>query len=309
MKTKTPKKPAAKPAKIPKPTPAPVEAPANPPPPPMAQPQLPPDRIAAVRPLLDAVRFLDEPGAPVPEAVARFVRWMDEWEARKPEWDAADAALRADCPEDDPQACPPPDTAWCEWRIIEETAGPHDWKSYRCALVSRLTRETIRRALAALAGLSPAAAQAAADSARPYFALAGVEAAAYHAIPLPLGEWGDEAGNARFEILRGRIDDALARLAARAKNPPPPASKGGKGRGRNYPPEVKTAVLEWIERERGGDVTGEGWRKAFDAFSASPDCTAGIRARVGSWAAFKRVAEAARKERERKKRRTRGQKK
>ena len=94
----------------------------------------------------------------------------------------------------------------------------------------------------------------------------------------------------------------------------PPANAEGKakrtrGRGGNYPADVKQAVLDWLDRERGGDVSGEGWRDAFDAFSASPDYTARIRQYVGSPRAFKRVAEAARKARARRLKRMRGQKK
>ena len=104
--------------------------------------------------------------------------------------------------------------------------------------------------------------------------------------------------------------------------PPPPApanaatptdadgkAKRTRGRGGNLPADVKQAVLDWLDRERGGDVRGEGWRDAFDAFSASPDCSARIRQYVGSPRAFKRVAEAARKARARRLKRMRGQKK
>ncbi len=118
---------------------------------------------------------------------------------------------------------------------------------------------------------------------------------------------------------------AKARLDGSAPPPSNPATpgadktadgtKGRKGarrtRGKNIPRDVKNAVLNWLDAEMGGtvkkadgtDMTGssaaDGWRGAFDAFSVSDDCTARVRQYVGSWKAFQRVAEAARKARAR----------
>ena len=119
--------------------------------------------------------------------------------------------------------------------------------------------------------------------------------------------------DARATLPAAELAAAKARLDGRAVTAlPPAANPGGKSkrkRGRNLPDDVKQTVLEWIDRERGGDVKGEGWRAAFDAFSDSPVCSARIRAYATSWPAFKRVAEAARKERARRLKRTRGQRK
>ena len=119
--------------------------------------------------------------------------------------------------------------------------------------------------------------------------------------------------DARATLPAAELAAAKARLDGRAVAAPSPAANpGGKSkrkRGRNLPDDVKQSVLEWIDRERGGDVKGEGWRKAFDAFSVSPDCSPCIRGYVASWPAFKRVAEAARKDRARRLKRTRGQRK
>ena len=104
-------------------------------------------------------------------------------------------------------------------------------------------------------------------------------------------------------------DAAVGRLATSNKDADAEKHGKAKRRGKNIPSEVKNVVLNWIDRERDGEVTGEGWRVAYDAFSTSPDCSAHIRQYVGSWPAFKRVAAAARKERARRAKSRRGQKK
>ena len=133
-------------------------------------------------------------------------------------------------------------------------------------------------------------------------------AAAFEASP------SAETWEAAQELLDRALEEWDGRCLLAAPEAPPTANADGKakrtrGRGRNYPADVKQAVLDWVVRERGGDVTGEGWVDAFDAFSSSPDCSARIRQYVGSPPAFKRVVEAARKARARRLKGTRGQKK
>lgn len=85
--------------------------------------------------------------------------------------------------------------------------------------------------------------------------------------------------------------------------------KGRGVRGKNIPPDVKTAVLGWMDKEYPGGVRGEGWLAVFESLTRSKDYTPRIQQHIGSVAALRRVVEAARKAAKRPKPMTRGQKK
>ncbi len=86
--------------------------------------------------------------------------------------------------------------------------------------------------------------------------------------------------------------------------------KAPRTRGKNIPREVKKAVLKWLDEERGGDVREDGWVDAMDAFAESPYYTPLVQKYVGNSAlAMKRIAKAARVDAQRRKPKTREQKK
>lgn len=116
---------------------------------------------------------------------------------------------------------------------------------------------------------------------------------------------------ARKRAEKKRDEEAKARREAEIALAKQEANKAkAKGtRGKNIPGDVKETVLEFVERECGGDVRGEGWKEAFDRFAESPYYTAKNRQYVGSWPAMKRIAEAARLEKKRREIGARRQKK
>ena len=273
MKKQNPKKPAAKPAKTPKPPAGAADALALTPDgiraalrawkdaPPVALPTPPPALDEAVRSLLVAAR-LDPPGSAVPEGLAGcFVRLLDEWElqaaaalaaVREAEADAR-AALAARGENPDALLTHVGPDEW-SWQALEEVAFSRDWRSYRLAQVARLSRETIRRAVAALGGLSPDAARAAAQRSQARFALAGTEMMWYRGTQLPPpGADFDEAGEQRRELLEAAVRRALDELdgAARAcaapptanpappPEPPPAKTKRSKGPGKHLAVSLK----------------------------------------------------------------------
>lgn len=80
-------------------------------------------------------------------------------------------------------------------------------------------------------------------------------------------------------------------------------------RGKNISPDVKKAVLDWMDKEYPGGVRGEGWQAAFESLTRSKDYTPRIQQHIGSAAALARVVEAARVDAKRKSHKTRRQKK
>ena len=80
-------------------------------------------------------------------------------------------------------------------------------------------------------------------------------------------------------------------------------------RGNAIPGDVKKAVLDFLEVDCGGDVKGEGWKKAYDRFLLSTYYTPNVQKYVTSVAAMKRIAKAARTDAQRRKAKLRTQKK
>lgn len=223
MKTKTPKKPAAKPAKTPKPTPAPRIVRHEPEPEraevaaaraivqavdeaearamlaggprPFALPPVPADFAAAVRPLLAAARL---PAGSLPPTVARFAALVEEWE-------------RTSGP-----------VAWEAWRELCRREFGRNWDAYRRAELARVSARVTADALRAFRRLSPDAARAAAEEARPRFADTGAAVLEYLAAPLPGMDADEDTASPR--VFLSRIEDALAALADAARNPATPAA-------------------------------------------------------------------------------------
>lgn len=103
-----------------------------------------------------------------------------------------------------------------------------------------------------------------------------------------------EAARRKAEIARARLEGRKARTQG--------------VRGKNIPADVKKFVLDWLEREYGGNVKGEGWEQAFYTLSTSKAYTSRIRQFCEGSKKLKAIVEAARKDRKRRKLLTRGQK-
>jgi hypothetical protein len=71
-------------------------------------------------------------------------------------------------------------------------------------------------------------------------------------------------------------------------------------RGKNIPKEVKDDVGRFIDEECGGEVRGTGWKEAYDRLVKWPDYKGKITQYVRSPNALQRIAEARRKDRDRK---------
>ena len=217
MKKQNPKNPAAKPAKTPKPPLPPnawesfsrtlpepeaiiaealaiihaVDAAAKPP---FSLPSIPPALAGAVRPLLAAARL---PAGALPPTVARLAARLEEWDRRMGDDSATDAVCES-VDELDRR----------EFRL--------DPNAYRRAELARVSARVTADALRAFRRLSPEAARAASEEARPRFADAGAAVLEYLAAPLP--------GMDAEEVFLSRIEDALAALADAVRNPATPAA-------------------------------------------------------------------------------------
>ena len=217
MKKQNPKKPAAKPAKTPKPPLPPnawesfsrtlpepeaiiaealaiihaVDAAAKPP---FSLPSIPPALAGAVRPLLAAARL---PAGALPPTVARLAALLEEWDRRMCDDSATDAVFES-------------------FDELDRREFRLDPNAYRRAELARVSARVTADALRAFRRLSPEAARAAAEEARPRFADAGAAVLEYLAAPLP--------GMDAEEVFLPRIEDALAALADAARNPATPAA-------------------------------------------------------------------------------------
>ena len=217
MKKQNPKKPAAKPAKTPKPPLPPnawesfsrtlpepeaiiaealaiihaVDAAAKPP---FSLPSIPPALAGAVRPLLAAARL---PAGALPPTVARLAALLEEWDRRMCDDSATDAVFES-------------------FDELDRREFRLDPNAYRRAELARVSARVTADALQVLRPLSPKAARAAAEEARPRFADVGAAVMEYLAAPLP--------GMDAEEVFLSRIEDALAALADAARKPATPAA-------------------------------------------------------------------------------------
>ena len=168
---------------------------------PFALAPVPADFAAAVRPLLVAARL---PAGALDPQVGRFAALVEEW-------DRVFDKTPLPC---DPAAA---------WRELGRRELGRDWDAYRRAELARVSARVTADALRAFRRLSPDAARAAAEEARPRFADAGAAVLEYLAAPLPGMDADEDTASPR--VFLSRIEDALAALADAARNPAtPPAS-------------------------------------------------------------------------------------
>lgn len=166
---------------------------------PFALAPVPADFAAAVRPLLVAARL---PAGALDPQVGRFAALVEEW-------DRVFDKTPLPC---DPAAA---------WRELGRRELGRDWNAYRRAELARISARLAAKALRELRRLSPEAARAAAEAARPRFADAGAAVLEYLAAPLPGVDADEDTASPRVFV--ALLDDALDALAECAQNPPPVA--------------------------------------------------------------------------------------
>lgn len=163
---------------------------------PFALAPVPADFAAAVRPLLFAARL---PAGALDPQVGRFAALVEEW-------DRVFDKTPLPC---DPAAA---------WRELGRRELRRDWNAYRRAELARISARLAAKALRELRRLSPEAARAAAEEARPRFADAGAAVLEYLAAPLPGVDADEDTASPRVFV--ALLDDALDALAECARNPP-----------------------------------------------------------------------------------------
>lgn len=168
---------------------------------PFALAPVPADFAAAVRPLLFAARL---PAGALDPQVGRFAALVEEW-------DRVFDKTPLPC---DPAAA---------WRELGRRELRRDWNAYRRAELARISARLAAKALRELRRLSPEAARAAAEEARPRFADAGAAVLEYLAAPLPGVDADEDTASPREFV--ALLDDALDALAECAQNPPPVAGE------------------------------------------------------------------------------------